>query len=319
MLVTGATGFIGRHVCAALTGVAWVRAAWRSQAPAGNCDEAVRVDLSGPLPPALLDGIDTILHCAGMAHAHGVRLDDDAAFEADNVVATRNLCAAASAGGVRRVVIASSVAVFGTPGAAPVAEDAAPAPDSAYARSKLAAERAVQASVPEPVVLRFPLVYGPGLPGNLARMVDAIARRRFPPLPRVCNRRSMIHVEDAARAMVLAGGHPAAAGRTFTVSDGQVYSTSQMAGWIRAALGRRAGGMAPPLAVFSLVAAAGDRVAAVSGRRAPVDGDAYRKIFGSAEYASSRIATELGFEPRWDLPRAMPGIVAARRNRSDKP
>lgn len=312
VLVTGATGFIGRAVCDALAGRAWVRATSRSIAPRGPWNEAVRADLASPISPALTDGIDTVLHCAGVAHAHGVRVTDDEPFQAGNVAATRLLCEAATAAGVGRVVLAGSVAVLGDGGPSAIPEDAAPAPVSGYARSKLAAERVARASSADAVVLRFPLVYGPGLPGNLARMIEAVARHRFPPVPPVKNRRSMIHVDDAARAMVFAAEHERVTGLTFTVTDGRTYSTREIYEWILAALGRRAPRVTPPAMAFAALAFGGDLVGRVSRRRAPFDRDAYQKLLGSAEYAAGSFAA-LGYEPEWDLARAMPAIVASRR------
>lgn len=314
VLVTGATGFVGRAVCEALAGRAWVRATSRSIQGVGPWNEAVRADLAGSFDPALTAGIDTILHCAGTAHAHGVPGDDDAPFLAGNVTATRYLCEAAVACGVARVVLAGSVAVLGDGAAHAIPEDAAPAPATGYARSKLAAERIVRESAPAAVILRFPLVYGPGLPGNLARMIDAIERRRFPPVPAVQNRRSMIHVQDVGSAMLLAGERADAVGGTFTVTDGRAYSTREIYEWILAALGRRASRAAPPALLFSALARGGDLFGSVVGRRAPFDSDARQKLLGSAEYASGRFAA-LGFAPAWDLARALPAIVAARRGR----
>jgi UDP-glucose 4-epimerase len=316
VLVTGATGFIGRAVCEALAGSAHVRATSRTVSAHGPWDDAVRADLADPFDPALIAGVDVVLHCAGVAHAHGVALDDDAYFEAGNVVATRRLCAAAVAAGVSRVVLASSVAVLGDGGVAAVAEDAAPAPSTGYARSKLAAERIVLDSVAEPVVLRFPLVYGPGLPGNLARMIDAVARRRFPPVPEVHNRRSMVHVADAGRAMVLAAGAAGAVGGTYTVTDGHAYSTHQIYRWILRALGREAPRVTPPRLAFAALAGAGDVAGRIMRRRAPFDGEAYRKLFGSAEYRATHFR-ELGFLPDWDLESALPAMVAAWKREPD--
>jgi UDP-glucose 4-epimerase len=318
VLVTGASGFIGRHACASLHergGV--VRATSRSATVGTFADEWMRADLVVDSLEALVKGVDAIVHCAGVAHAHAVALDDDEAFAAGNVEATRRLCEAARGAGVSRVVLASSVAIFGEPGVEPVAEDAPPAPASAYARSKREAERIVL-EMPQAVVLRFPLVYGAGLPGNLARMIDASAAGRFPRLPPVANRRSMIHVADAARSLVLAATDPRAAG-VYTVTDGRAYATHEIAAWIDAALGRPARGPVLPRAAFRWLAALGDAGARLLGRRLPFDGDGYRRLFGSAAYRSDRLRADLGFVPQFDLKTAMPAIVAAHRGGGDTP
>jgi nucleoside-diphosphate-sugar epimerase len=306
-LVTGATGFIGRRVCERLRETARVRATSRNARMPGPWDEAVVSDLSG-IADGIVAGVDAVVHVAGVAHLHGAALDDDAAY-AFNVEGTRHVCEAARRAGVRRVVLVSSVAVLGEHGCFP--EDATPAPATAYARSKLAAERIVLATAAEPVVLRLPLVYGPGLPGNLARMVASVRTGRFPPIPRVRNRRSMVHVDDVAAAVALAVCDARAPGRAYTVTDGRAYSTPEIVDWIVRALGRRPRRATVPAAAFRLAARVGDAYGRVAGRRALFDGAAYRKLLGSAEYESGAIVAELGFVPAWDLERAMPSIVAA--------
>ena len=311
-LVTGASGFLGRRACTALYPRGLVRATARHLPDQGPWHEAMPADLAeDPLPPSLLRGIDAVLHLAGTAHRHDAAPADDRVYAAVNVEGTRRLCAAARAAGVARLVFASSVAVFADANGKLVAEDETPAPASAYGRSKLAAETLVRETMTEPVVLRFPLLYGAGMPGNLARMVEAVAARRFPPIPPVANRRSMLHVDDAVAALVLAAEDPRAAGRTYTVTDGRAYSTHDVYAWTRAALGKQPPRVVVPDAVFRALARVGDAVGVVAGRRAPFDRAAYRKLFGSAEYAADAIRRELGFAPRHGLEETLPAIVAA--------
>ncbi len=317
-LVTGATGFLGQRACAALYPRGFVRATARSLPESGPWHDTIPADLAGePLPAALLQDIDAVLHLAGTAHRHDAALADDRVYAAVNVEGTRRLCAAARAAGVRRLVFASSVAVFADADERRVEEDETPAPSSAYGRSKLAAEALVRELMAEPVVLRLPLLYGPGMPGNLARMVEAITARRFPAIAPVANRRSMLHVDDAVAALVLVAESPRAAGRTYTVTDGRAYSTHEICAWTRAALGRRPPRAVVPDAVFRALARVGDAVGAATGRRAPFDRAAYRKLFGSAEYAAETIVRELGFAPRHGLEGTLPAIVAALRTERD--
>ena len=94
-------------------------------------------------------------------------------------------------------------------------------PDTPYGRSKLAAEELVLHGgyVPEPVVLRLCMVYGPQAKGNIEKMIEAVRRNRFPPLPEMGNRRSMVHVQDVVQAAVLAGTHPAAVGQAYSTRE----------------------------------------------------------------------------------------------------
>lgn len=315
-LVTGGNGFLGRRVCAAFSSTHIVRVASRTAPDDGPWHEAVRVDIARDLPDSLMKGVVTVIHLAGTVHHHDAALDDDSEYAAVTVEGTRRLCDAARAAGVRRFVLASSVAVFPDHDDR-VGEDEAPAPSSAYGRSKLAAEAIVREAMAEPVVIRFPLIYGTGMPGNLARMIEAMVDRHFPPLPRVANRRSMIHVDDAAAALVLAAESPRAPGRVYTATDGRAYSTYDVYAWALAALGRRPARVGVPRAAFRVLAGAGDVVGAFTRRRAPFDGAAFEKLFGSAEYASDAIRRELGFVPLRGLDATMPAIVAALRKGRD--
>jgi nucleoside-diphosphate-sugar epimerase len=163
----------------------------------------------------------------------------------------------------------------------------------------------------EPVVLRFPLVYGPALKGNLERMIHAVAAGRFPPVPRLENRRSMLHVDDAVQALWLAARSEGAPGNVYTVTDGPGYSTRFVYESIREALGRPAPGWAVPAGILRGAARVGDLAGAITRRRWPIDTAAYQKLFGSAQFESDRIRRELGFEPRRSLGEAMPAIVAS--------
>ena len=313
-LVTGASGFIGRRLCAALGEHGEVVAIAR-RAAAGPWDEAHVCDLASTSPPsAALAGVHVVFHLAGRAHVLDERVDNEDAFHRSNVEATRRVCEAATAAGVRRLVLASTVAAVGEGGDAPVPEDVPPHPRTAYGRSKLEAEKIVLARMAEPVVLRFPLVYGPALKGNLERMIRAVEAGRFPPVPRIENRRSMLHVDDAVQAMWLAATLERASGNVYTVTDGPGYSTRRVYESIRGAIGRPAPGWAIPAGALRALARVGDLAGALTRRRWPFDSTAFEKLFGSAQFESGRIRRELGFEPRWDLESAMREIVASLRH-----
>jgi nucleoside-diphosphate-sugar epimerase len=313
-LVTGATGFIGRALAERLraTGVA-VRGVARAAASV----DTVSVDLaSGPLDPRIFDGIDVVYHLA--AKTHDLAGSSGAADEywRVNVEGTRRVVDAAR-GRVRRMVFVSSVKAVDEGGGVEVDEQTVPHPESMYGRSKLAAEELVRnttgASGPDSVVLRLPLVYGPGQRGNLERMIAAIARGRFPPPPRNGNRRSMVHVDNVVDALVLAGRHPAAVGRTYFVTDARPYSTREIYDLVRAALDRPPMAWAVPEPVFRLAALIGDGARRLSGRRRGFDSEAFQKLLGSAAYSSARIRQELGYAPAHGLAGAMPAMVGDRR------
>jgi nucleoside-diphosphate-sugar epimerase len=207
VLVTGANGFVGRHACAAFAGAGWeVRTLVRqSSTPPSPYDERAIGDLAtATLSPHFAD-VHCVVHLAGRAH----RLADpggDAAYHAANTTVTRRVAEAARGANVGRFVLASTAKVFGEERDRPYTPADTPAPADAYARSKLESERAL-ASVAGPmqvVVLRPPLVYGPGGKGNVPRLLKLARLATHVPLPfgSVRNRRSILYSGNLADALV---------------------------------------------------------------------------------------------------------------------
>lgn len=311
-LVTGAGGFIGRRLCESLAGTGTVRALLRASAD-GPWDESVVCDLTGAVPAGAAAGVDTVFHLAARTHAVDERGGNERAYRAVNVDGTRRVLESSRTAGVRRFVFMSSVKAAGEGSDVPV-DDATPsAPATAYGRTKLAAERLVLDGgyVPEPVVLRPCLVYGPGVKGNVERMIDAVAAGRFPPVPPAPARRSMVHVDDVVTAARLAADAEGVAGHAFIVADGHDYTTREMYEAICAALSRPAR-RGLPRWCFRALALAGDVAGALTRRRAPFDSEAYEKLFSSALYDGSRLWRVLGHSPKWNLEAALPAMVAAR-------
>jgi UDP-glucose 4-epimerase len=306
-VVTGASGFIGRRLCAALRERGRVVALLRDSSASGPWDEAVVADLSGDsIPAQAFAGADAVFHLAGRAHAVAERSSDLELYQRVNVEGTRRVAEAAHAAGVRRFVFASSVKAMGE-------GDGGDATLSPYGRSKRDAEDVVRMSgVAEPVVLRLSLVYGPGVEGNLGGMLRAVQSYRFPPPPRVPNRRSMVHVDDVVRVAIACSEDARAAGKTFVVGDGIEYSTRDIYDAMNTALGRPSPVWSLPAPCWTLVAAAGDVWGALTCRRAPFDSDAHRKLFGSAWYEPDNVRSELGLPPLLTLDDALPGMLSQR-------
>jgi UDP-glucose 4-epimerase len=320
-LVTGATGFVGRALVTRLKASGmFVRGLARTAGPS-DADELVAMDIAN-LPreaPALAD-IDVVFHLAAKTHDMVAARGAEADYQRTNVEGTRRLVDAASWHRVRRVVFVSSVKAIDEGNREPANESTPAHPLTPYGRSKLAAEHlvvsAASAGAFEAVCLRFPLVYGPGQRGNLERMIEAIDRRRFPPPPAHGNRRSMLHVANAVEALLLAGTHPAAAGRLYIVTDAHPYGTRDIYAAVSAALGRSPARWHVPEWGFRAMAATGDFARLATGRRIGFDSEALQKLLGSAAYDSSRIQRELGYRPACDLFGELPRLIREGRGTS---
>ncbi len=331
-LVTGATGKVGRRLVGALLEQGDpVAILTRDPERAASLWPGAPVDcrpgdLTDPgTLKGVLDGIETVFHLASYSPA----ADEPDIYEAPahwpvTAEGTRALAAEAGRSQIKTLVYLSSVKAMGDAAAAqgrPADESTPPEPDSLYGRAKLAAEQSVldlgRDGRIRTSVLRLPMVYGLAGQGNVARMIDAVARGRFPPWPRVANRRSAVHVDDAVRAALLLAASDAAAGQVYLVTDGQPYSTRWLYERISAALGRPIPGWTVPAWSLQAVASAGSLAERITGRAMPLTRVGLSKLMGDAWYSSERIGRELGFEPIHDLEQEIPPMVEAYlRNRA---
>lgn len=243
VLVTGASGFIGPHVVAALMQAGYrPRLAQRRATPVPDGVEAVVTgDLSEPADwSAALDGVAHVVHLAGLAHA-GPGLDE-ALYRRINTQATLELARAAQRAGARRFIHLSSIkAQTGAFDGPPLSESDAPAPDDAYGRSKLAAEQGLSGLDLDWVSLRPVLVYGPGVKANMAALLR-LARLPVPlPLGGLTRPRSALAVENLAEAVLFALTPACPAGHAYIVADPEPLSVAEMLAALRAGLGRRPG------------------------------------------------------------------------------
>lgn len=314
-LVSGASGFIGRVLCARLQrdGIG-VRAVMRYPV-SGPWDEARKLELGrDPVTRSLLEGIDTIFHLAGKAHSDSEPGEGDEEHQRITVEGTENLLAAAAGTEVVRFVYFSSVKAMGEHTDSCEDESAQCLPQTGYGRARFEAEQLVTqfgaSSGVHTVNLRLPLVYGPGSKGNLNRMLAAVAAGRMPPLPDTGNKRSMVHVDDVVEIAVLAAETPAAAGKTYIVTDGCGYSTREIYDMMRTELGKPVTRWSIPQPVLGLLARIGDIIGVIRSKRFVFDTDAWRKLSESAWYCSTRVEKELGYHPRRSLRDALPDMVS---------
>lgn len=294
IVVTGAAGFVGRPLVAALVARGHRVTALVRRAPDAPLT-ADRVVPAGDLlaiedwRPLLADA-DCVIHLAARTHtADAPGADTEALFERANVSATERLARAARTAGVRRFVYASSIKVNGeeTSGRPYSASDT-PAPEDAYGRSKARAEallRTLAGPDFELVVLRPPLMVGAGVKGNVAQLFRWAAKGLPLPIGSIANRRDILGVTGFALLTAIAAESPAAAGGTFLARHGAPLSTPALYRAIGDALGTRARCLPFPPSLMKL---AGNALG---------QGEAVRKLVGDLEIDDSETRRRLGWQP----------------------
>jgi len=311
VVVTGADGFIGRALVAHFAGAGRpFRAVVRQHpgAPGPKPGSRVVSDLA-TMPDAELDvlvaGASAIVHLAGRAHVLNETADEPAAaYASANVVATARLARAAVRAGARRFVFASTVKVNGEASAPglPFRPDDPPDPRDAYARSKQDAERelaAISTGTPmAPIVLRLPLVYGPGVKGNFAVLLDEVARGRWLPLGAIRNRRSLLYVGNLVLAIDAALDAPVPPSGTHFVADAHSTAVPELAIAIGEALGVPARLTAVPVWLL--------RLGGWALRRREVVG----RLVGTLEVDPSSFTAATGWRPRHRLDEGLAATAA---------
>lgn len=260
VVVTGANGFVGRALVTRLTNLSVAvvpcvrRACWiPGEIVIGEVD-------GGTHWSAAVEGCDAVVHLAARVHVmRDKALNPLQEFRRTNVSGTLNLARQAASAGVRRFIFLSSVKVNGesSPHGAPFTENDTPAPQDAYGLSKLEAEIGLRAIATETgmevVVIRSPLVYGPGVKANFLVMMRLLARGIPLPLAVVTNNlRSLTSLANLVNFIEVCLTHPAAANQTFFVSDGEDLSTAELLSRLGKAIGRPARLFYVPLGILKL-------------------------------------------------------------------
>lgn len=304
-LVTGATGFIGRRLIAALAadGATCRRL---SRQPISSADSFVGDLADKSALTAACTGVDGIFHCAGHAHAFSSLTGDDAAMHWQvNFEGTRNLVEAAGQSGVKRFIFLSSVKAMAEPGECCADEDFPGQSGTAYGQAKRAAEEAVleggRRYGMHVVNLRLAMVYGAGGRGNLERMGRLVKRGLFPPLPETGNHRSLVHVDDVVAVMRLVADDDRANGRTYIVASSEAPSGRELFDSLRSTLGMPRCSWAVPEWLLRAMATGADGLEAIVKRRMPFDSEVLDRLLGSAWYSTARIERDLGWRARVSL------------------
>jgi nucleoside-diphosphate-sugar epimerase len=223
---------------------------------------------------------------------HDISADQLAAFRTINLDGTLSLARQAAVAGVKRFLFISTVKVNGelTSLGHPFTECDAPAPQDAYGQSKLEAEQGLRklaaATGMELVIIRPPLVYGPGVKANFASLMRAVQRRWPLPLGDLHNRRSLVALDNLIDFIITCIDHPKAANQTFLISDGQDLSTTEL---VR--------GLAQAAGVTTRLLPVPAWVLEIAGRLVG-KGDAVQRLCGNLQIDSNKARILLGWEPK---------------------
>ena len=287
VLITGATGFVGQGLTAYLSAEGRpLRLAVR----AGEGDGSVAVGDIGPDTDwgRALEGVDTVIHLAGRAHVAAKERDALGQFRKVNAAGTRRLAEQAEQAGVRRFVLISSVkAAADTTGEHAIVETEPANPRTPYGISKLEGEQALWDAVRrmDAVVLRPPLVYGPGVRANFRALLRLVDSGLPLPLRSVENRRSVISRDNLVSAIAAAMTATGAPGKTFYVTDGPAISTPTMVRHLARGLGK-------PARLLSISPALITVLAALAGRRETAD-----SLLGSLAVNGLAFRAATGWQP----------------------
>ena len=308
VLVTGANGFVGHVLCTTLTQkryTVWgaVRSGSHATATKVPCVAVGDITEQTDWSVALMD-VDVVIHLAARVHVMKDAASDPLAeFLKVNLFGTSNLAQQAARAGVKRLVYVSSIKVNGEQAAGTqyFAESDTPNPQGPYAISKWRAEqdlrRIAHETGLEVTSVRPPLVYGPGVKGNFIRLLAAIDRGIPLPLTGANNLRSLLYVGNLVDALIACATHPAAAGQTYLVSDGEDVSTAMLVEKIARALERKSRAFYFPPDILRAVAA-------VLGRAEQVD-----RLFGSLRVSDEKLRRELGWSPPYTMEQGLRATV----------
>ncbi len=308
VLVTGASGFVGRALLERLRHedcevVAAVRTAGSLQTRDG-LTEGVVGDLTLFDDWArLLHGVDAVVHLAARVH----QMNEDEAqaeerYRLANVEVTRRLADAAQQAGVERFLFVSSIKVNGEGGTRTIRADDEPLPSDAYARSKCEAEallrRLTATGDMKHIILRPPLMYGPGVKANMYALLRWVDRGRPWPFGAMENRRSLLFVGNMADAIVTALQDPRALQKTYLLADGPAVSTSDILRAVSVA-------MEKPILMAPLSGRLAGQLLALSGRQ-----DLRRRLFGSLVVDGAPFCEDTGWTPPCSLADGLKATVA---------
>ena len=311
ILVTGATGFIGRHLLPVLHQQGWqTTAAVRDdfRQPLSIPIKAIQVgeiDDMTDWQEALL-GIDTVIHLAGRSHIlHETISNPEAAFIKVNTKGTINLVKQSLKAGVKHFIFVSSIHAMAAESDNILNENSPCHPDSPYGGSKLQAEQALINLAKDSnmtwTILRPTLVYGPGNRANMERLMKLIKRGLPLPFGAIKNRRSFVFVGNLVAAVITCLDHPNAANKIFLISDNQAVSTPQLIRLIAQQIQQPCQLLPVPTILLRFLGYLGDSLEFITGKNLPFNTYNIDRLLGSLTVDSRYIQKTLNWQPPFTL------------------
>ncbi|MBE9090494.1 NAD-dependent epimerase/dehydratase family protein [Microcystis aeruginosa LEGE 11464] len=311
ILVTGATGFIGSYLLPILSQQKFqITAAVRNNLSqslsipiktikVGHIDEKTNWQKA-------LEGIDIVIHLAARAHIINETIPNpEAEFIKVNTQGTANLVEQSIQAGVKHFIFISSIGAMTTQSDRILTENSPCHPDSPYGRSKLQAEQALINLAKDSnmtwTIIRPTLVYGPGNPGNMERLMKLIKRGLPLPFGAIKNRRSFVFVGNLVAAIITCLDHPNAANQIFLISDNQAVSTPQLIRLIAQRIQQPCQLLPVPTTLLRFLGYLGDRVESITGKNLPFNTYNIDRLLGSLTVDSSHIQKTLDWQPTFTL------------------
>lgn len=320
VLVTGATGAIGPRIVEALYHeghhIRTLSLTNRSPHPLPEQVEKYVGDITDmDIVQKAVQGCDAVIHLAALLHIFDPPDSLRPQYEKINVGGTENVVRAALQANVSRIIYASTINVYGATNGQVISEDSLPNPETFYAATKLAAEKIVlEARTPtgDPlgVVFRLGAVYGTQVKGNYKRLYHSINRKRFIPIGKGKNRRTLVYDKDIAQAVLLGIYHPKAPGNIFNVTDGSLHTVAEILEAIYGALGMKSPKWSVPVGLLRFIVGFLETGARLTRQEIPISQAIIDKYVEDVAVDGRRIQQELGFVPAYDLVAGWKDMVA---------
>ena len=322
ILVTGATGAVGPNVVRELLTAGYqIRTLSLDLPQKGIWPDDVGVCIGDVADPAIvlsaMRGVAAVIHLAALLHIVNPPDFLREQYRKINVGGTKVVVDTAMKLNIRRILLFSTIAVYGETNGQIISEETPPHPDTFYGQTKLEAEQIVltaKNAIGEPIgtVLRLAAVYGSRIKGNYRQLLMALEHRWFLPIGQGRNRRTLIYDKDVANAAVLALQHPAA-GRVYNVSDGRYHTLDEIIGAMCHALGRKPPYFSVPVAPIRCIAGILEDAAGMAGFKSPIVRSTIDKYTEDVAVDSRLIQKELGFITKFNLANGWQDMVQEMR------